>query len=136
MKTAAASTQAVPPSPDLVFWQGLAETIRQRVAHHHVWECDRPRPLLDALILLSHLRADDFETAIWCHGAIVQAVKDDLQTYGWLDVWAHPILQPLVEFIEGHNLSHRDGKWVPSDHHQEWRYEDNGWRFYVDGIRL
>jgi hypothetical protein len=136
MTTAASTIPVAPPNPDLVCREGIARTLRRRVANRHVWECSRPRPLLDALVLLSHLGADDRETALWCHSTLIQAVKDDLRTYGWVDGWMPPILFALTEFLEAHNLSCEKGKWVPSKFCQEWRYEDGGWRLYVNGQRV
>lgn len=61
--------------------------IRRSARLEWVLDCGTPptRPLLDAVVILLHLRPDQPEIAAWCHGVVCEWMRTMLRTAGLID---------------------------------------------------
>jgi hypothetical protein len=122
--TATAIAPETPICPAIIGQREEAKSIRRMVANRHVWEIEHDRPLLDALILLSHLEPGQAETAIRCHRILMQTMIADLHGLGMLDEWIAPLLYEVMNYAESDGYWYQDGEWY---RRSEWRLEDGRW---------
>ena len=101
-----------PPDP----LETAASRIRCR-ATREFRRCDdgvTPNQLLEAFLLLRHLRPGHIEIAIHCHGILVKQARSQLREYGFTDYWCD-LIDKVHSFLVDTGWMHSDGRWLTRD---------------------
>ena len=68
------------------------------------------RPVLDAFLLLAHLRPGEAERAAWCHKVLVTQLQRDLRELGFVSGW-HDVARLVCTVLEAHDWWLDEGEW-------------------------
>ena len=128
-------TQQIPPSPIEISRRKHAANLR-RLAAKVAWGSDRNSPYGGTLFLLQHLEPCGVATAIKAQAYLIRDAVRDLTEVGCVELCLPDLLAELDEFIRSHYLiGDARGRWIPDPRMPEWRWEEDHWHLYEEGVR-